>query len=345
MPRSLPPAVLVVGLLGIPVLADGPAVAPAPRQAAPADPWYVDDVDYFDEIRQKLRHLAENRKGLDADKLTAKLQPRRAAVALAEPADRRLTPAEVYRRAVPSVFVLASTYRDPDTGDWVDGVYATAWAAAADGVLVTNWHVFEDLEPGEVFAAADYKGNVYPVTDILGGDKTADVLVLKVAGSGFAPLPVAADAAPVGSWVGVLSHPGDFYYVYTQGSVTRYSTEKAEDGTRERWMGVTAEFATGSSGGPVLDDRGNVVGMTAVTVTIDVPPGPGPMKEAKRKPWRKARAGKDDPKPKGVEEPKKEPPRKDEPKEQLLPAPAGGPTQMVIKLAVPGPVLRAAFRP
>lgn len=315
--------------LALPAAGDDPAaVAPPPREAA--EPWYVDDAEVFDGLYERLRHLADKGKCLPTDTLKEKLQPRRAAVRLADPADTPLAPAEVYKRAVPSVFVVGSVYRDPDTGDWLDGVYATAWAAASDGVLVTNWHVLEDLEDDEVFAAADHKGNVYPVTDVLGGDKTADVLVLKVAGKGFAPLPVAEKPLPVASWVGVLSHPGDHFYLFTQGHVARYSTNETADGRRERWMGVTAEFATGSSGGPVLDDRGNVAGMTALTVTIDAPPDPEkPGDKAKgRRPGRKARRAQD---------------KKDDPKEKPMPAPQPGSVQMVVKMAVPAPALRSVF--
>src|SRR5262249_35088030 len=151
-----------------------------------------------------------------------------------------------------------------------DGSYATAWVAAADGVLVTNWHVFENLEPGTVFGAADYKGTVYPLTDFLGGDKVADVAVVRIAATGLTPLPVAADYAAVGTDVAVLGHPGDCYYVFTQGHVTRYSTNKTEDMKgREVWMGITAEYAGGSSGSPVLNRLGAVVGMASSTVTLD----------------------------------------------------------------------------
>lgn len=329
--------------LALPAAGDDPA--PPPREAAD-DPWYVDDTEVFDNLYEKLKHLAEKGKGLPTATLKEKLKPGKAAVALAKPGDKPLSPAEVYARAVPSVFVLGSAYRDPDSGDWLDGVYATAWAAAADGVLVTNWHVLDDLEDEEVFAAADHKGNVYPVTDILGGDPVADVLVLKVDGKGFAPLPVAEKPAPVAAWVGVLSHPGDHFYLFTQGHVTRYSTSLNEDGKRERWMGITAEYASGSSGGPVLDGRGNVVGMTALTVTIDAPPDePKPEKQRdRRRPFRKAKrlqeppANKDVPKGKGEG-------KKDDPMEKPMPAPAPQPgsVQMVVKLAVPAPALRAAF--
>ena len=37
-------------------------------------------------------------------------------------------------------------------------------------------------------------------------------------------------------------------------------------------MGVTAEYARGSSGGPVMDDAGNVIGMVSSTNSIYYPP-------------------------------------------------------------------------
>src|SRR5207244_4127872 len=138
----------------------------------------------------------------------------------------------------PSVFVVGSVYPDKQ-GTWEVGTYASAWVVAADGVLVTNWHVFEDLKPGEVFGAADIDGNVYPVTDFLGGDKTADVAVFRIPARRLKPLPIAPAHAEVGAWVGVISHPGDLFYLYTQGTVTRYSTNLDDDKKREKWMGIT----------------------------------------------------------------------------------------------------------
>ncbi len=68
----------------------------------------------------------------------------------AKPGTKTLTPEEVYKAAVNSVFVVGSLYPHKN-GNWEVGTYATAWVLAADGVLVTNWHVFEDLNDGEVF--------------------------------------------------------------------------------------------------------------------------------------------------------------------------------------------------
>lgn len=307
------------------LLAGAFAVA-APAQP-PAEPKFVNDDEFYEQFFEKVEKLAKAKKTLAHKKLTAKMNPRAAGVALAKPGDKALSPEDVYKAAVNSVWVVGSAYQDKD-GDWQYGTYATAWVAAADGVLVTNWHVFEDLNDGEVFAASDRSGNVVAVTDFIGGDKTADVAVFRVDAKNLTPLPVATSYPEIGSWVGVISHPADLFYMFTQGTVTRYSTNKNDDDRMERWMGVTAEYASGSSGGPVLNKYGAVVGMAALTISLDAGDG-----EAKRV------------RPVGRAKQKLAPPPKDKKDEKKddkpVPPPEnkGSPQQMVAKMAVPGPLV------
>jgi S1-C subfamily serine protease len=299
--------------------------APAPPPAA--EPKYIDDDAVYDQFFDKLEELAKAKKPLAHAKLVTKLKPRAAGVTPAKAGTKTLTPEDVYRAAVASVFVVGSVYPDKD-GKWQTGTYATAWVLAADGVLVTNWHVFDELRDGEVFGAADRDGVAYPLTDFLGGNKAADVAVFRIPAANLKPLPVAPAAAEVGSWVGLIGHPGDLFYVYTQGAVTRYSTNTNDDKQVEKWMGVSAEYASGSSGSPVLDRRGAVVGMAALTLSLDA--ADDPKKPARRAPPKR---------PTRVEQPKDK--KGDNPKEPPKPGdnPKGSPQQMVVRMAVPGPEL------
>jgi S1-C subfamily serine protease len=318
--------VLVVAVAGV------SAEAQSPRPQPPARPWFVDDTKLFDDFMEKLTGLAKNEKCLSRDKLTAKMKSgTRAKVTLTKASDKALAPEDVYKAALPSVFIVGSVYKSKED-DWHDGLYATAWVAAADGILVTNWHVFEDLEEHEVFGAVDSKGNVYPVIDFLGGDKTADVAVIRIAAKGLTPLPVADEYAPIGSWVGVLGHPGENFYVYTTGAVARYSTNKNEDKKRERWMGLTAEYAGGSSGSPVLNRYGAVVGMAALTLTIEDGKHTQPPAMGRRRTLRQ---------PPDVAPPPHEKPGANPPK--MEPHPGGAAVQMVLKMAVPGPTILKSF--
>jgi S1-C subfamily serine protease len=316
-------------------LAAGGFAAAAPTAPPVAEPKFVDDDELYEKFFDRLEALAKAGKPLANKKLVEKRKSRPAGVAPAAAGDKVLSPEEVYKAAAGSVLVVGSLYPHKE-GYWEVGTYATAWVLAPDGVLVTNWHVFEDLNDGEVFGACDRDGNVYPVTDFLGGDKTADVAVFRIAAKGLKPLPVSPTFAEVGSWVGVVSHPGDLFYLYTQGTVTRYSTNKNDDGSREKWMGITAEFASGSSGAPVLNKYGAVTGMSALTLSVDAsddPKKPDEKKPARRAPVKRSRAG---PPKKGSDA---KPGEKAKPPEKPEPNPKGSPQQMVVKMAVPGPVL------
>src|SRR5688572_16914997 len=143
---------LVVGALAV--------SAPAAPPAQPAEPKYVNDDEVYEQFFEKVEKLAKEKKLLAHKKLVAKMNPRAAGITAAKPGTKALSPEEVYAAAVNSIWIVGSVYQNKD-GNWEYGTYATAWVLAADGVLVTNWHVFEDLNDGEVFGASDRHGNVY----------------------------------------------------------------------------------------------------------------------------------------------------------------------------------------
>jgi S1-C subfamily serine protease len=302
-------------LAAAPVRADKPAANPAP--------WFVDDGKLYDRVTETIGELARQKKCLPPARLkqlTAK--DRTCAVAPAKPTDARLDPEDVYERALPGVFIVGSVVKEG--GEYADGGRATAWVLAADGVLVTNWHTFADVADNEFFGVVDRKGRAYPVTDVLAVNKAADVCVFKIDAAGLTPLPVAEAPARVGSWVGVLGHPGDYYFTFTQGHVSRYATQETDGGAVERWMAVTAEFASGSSGSPVLDRRGAVVGMAAVTENIEYEEPPEEKPKDKKPSRRRQQA--------------------DPPKAEKKPEPPPASTlEMVVKLATPAADIRKAI--
>jgi hypothetical protein len=171
----------------------------------------------------------------------------------------------------------------------------------------------------------DHRGETYPLTDVLAVNQVADIAVIRVAARGLIPLPVANRPALVGSWVGVLGHPGDRYFTFTQGAVTRYSKVQMMDGPTERWMAISADYAYGSSGSPVLDRTGSVVGMATLTESLDYPElGPIPPEMPKDVLRRRQ-----PPSPDAAGPMAEEPP--------FLPSST---LQMVIKLAVPATDIR-----
>ncbi len=270
------------------------------RQDAPAPPPALLEIDDEALGKQLLARLSEFARAdgavESADLEAAAMEPKVAKLkGLARPAGAPLAPEEVYRRALSGVVVFGSVVpTEKNPADYETGRLGTAFAITPD-VFATCAHVFDDIEAGEVFGVLGADGKAFALTELVAIDRAADVAAFRAAGAKVAaPLPLAASPPPVGAWVGVLSHPGDRYFSFTQGAVSRHLKQDSADfpGTVEHWTAITADYASGSSGGPVLDRFGQVVGVAALTEAIEAPDDAAPAVEAvRRRRKRKAAEG------------------------------------------------------
>lgn len=146
---------------------------------------------------------------------------------------------------------------------------STGWIAAADGRIVTNHHVIEDAEAGEL-GVMTFDGAVYPVRAVLAADREGDAAVLGL-GTVGTELPALhlAEAAKTGEGVRIVGHPDGRFFTLTEGIVSRVFSQ-ATDGKKDRrtWVSVTADYGAGSSGAPVLNEAGEVVAMVSSTAAL-----------------------------------------------------------------------------
>jgi serine protease Do len=112
-----------------------------------------------------------------------------------------------------------------------------------------------------------FDGSVYPAESVVCADRHSDLAVLQIPGDDFVPLAI-GDEPPVGAAIYVLSHPAGKLFTFTAGIVSRYSSHGRGQGERPRIMTITADFARGSSGGPILDAHGAVVGVARQTKSV-----------------------------------------------------------------------------
>lgn len=125
-------------------------------------------------------------------------------------------------------------------------------------------------------------GSVYAVTGVAAADAGGDAAVVRIDGRGHEfPCLGIAPAPASGTPVSVISHPRGRFYCLTEGVVSRYHRQRRQDrddaaapGPPAVWMSVTADYAMGSSGGPVFDAAGRVVGMVSRTATLSPRPRP-----------------------------------------------------------------------
>ncbi len=184
--------------------------------------------------------------------------------------NKKLKPENIIEQRRKSVLTV-NKYLGPTTQpDMVIG-WATAVVLSEDGICVTNYHVFwELLDPKAqlnirdslIFVATE-EGRVYPITEILSFNQAGDMAFFKIdtRGDVLIPMPLGNDLS-AGRNVHVLSHPEGYPYAYTNGVVFRTITLNSEDPFARR-MEITADYAKGSSGGPIMDDRGNMVSMVS----------------------------------------------------------------------------------
>ena len=183
---------------------------------------------------------------------------------------RKLNPDEIVGKRRGSIltvnkFLHATTQPEVVT-DW-----ATAVVLSEDGVCVTNYHVFWQLldstgklggRDSLIFVATE-AGKVYPITELLSYNKTGDFAFFKIntKGDKLTPMPIGEDLS-VGEEVHLLSNPEGYPYVYMKGIVTRTIATEMGNPFGNR-MEMSADFAKGSSGAPIMDNRGNMVGMVS----------------------------------------------------------------------------------
>jgi len=196
--------------------------------------------------------------------IRAQFDRRRCQLALAPLAQRSDAISSAASRVRPGVAIVGGIYKCTKCSNWHLNT-ASGFFISSDGILVTNHHVVAAADR-ETFVVMSGDGRMSAVTELLATDPVADVAILRCEGSGFTALPLTADA-PDGSPVGVWSHPNNRFFSLSTGAVARRFMMRKPGGKTEV-LAVTADYARGSSGGPVFDARGNAVGMVSSTDSV-----------------------------------------------------------------------------
>ena len=144
----------------------------------------------------------------------------------------------------------------------------TGFVISADGYILTNYHVVEDAERVEV--RLHDEGGEYKAK-IVGSDPATDVALIKIdAGKNLPHLPLGnSDQLRVGEWVMAIGNPFFYQDTVTVGVVSakgRRLDGLSRDASLDNYIQTDAAINQGNSGGPLLNLRGEVIGInTAVS--------------------------------------------------------------------------------
>ena len=140
----------------------------------------------------------------------------------------------------------------------------------SDGVILTNAHVVDGASEVDVTLpdGRSYSGKV------LGSDAVTDVAVVKVAATGLpvAPLGDSGKVRP-GEWAIAIGNPLGLDNTVTAGIISAVQrTNAIGEGQRVPYIQTDAAVNPGNSGGPLINDRGQVIG---INTAIRKAPGAG----------------------------------------------------------------------
>jgi len=128
--------------------------------------------------------------------------------------------------------------------------------------IVTNRHVIEGAYRAEIHSST---GAVFPVKGVLAVDAEGDLALLKidVPASQVRPLPLDKTSPQEGESVVVIGNP-----LGLEGSVTNGIVSAVRDiPTFGRIIQITAPISAGSSGSPVVNMQGQVIGIATLQIT------------------------------------------------------------------------------
>ena len=180
-------------------------------------------------------------------------------LAVAGPSDEVLTYQEIYDRNIAAVVSI----RAYQTGG---GSTGTGVVMTADGYIITNYHVIQGSYQVEVVLADD---SVHQAL-LVGGDQTNDLAVLKIDAAGLTPAQFGdSDLLRVGDPALAIGNPlgEELRGTMTDGIISAISRDVNVDGNTMTLIQTTAALNSGNSGGALLNDRGQVVGITNMKMT------------------------------------------------------------------------------
>lgn len=157
---------------------------------------------------------------------------------------------ELYNKIKPSVFLVY-------TSDKKNRFQGSGFFVSKDGLAVSNYHVFEGTSQGlEIIETLD--GMQFQIREVLDKSKENDYIIFRVNIGNYNvgnPIPIVSQPPDIGEDVFAIGNPHGLEHTLSRGIISGYRKNN-------KLIQTTTEITHGSSGGPLLNMKGEVVGIT-----------------------------------------------------------------------------------
>ena len=180
--------------------------------------------------------------------------------AFGEPSEKSIT--QVVEEQGKAVLVISNL----GVGDSQQAV-GSGFVVRPDGVVLTNYHVIEHAQAVTVKLP---DGREFRAQGVLGSDPELDVAVLKIEATGLPTIPLGnSDQVKVGQRVIAIGNPlGMLEYTVSDGIISAIRLDDDPAAKLKKILQITAPVSHGSSGGPLLNLSGQVIGITFAIIEL-----------------------------------------------------------------------------
>ena len=165
----------------------------------------------------------------------------------------KLSAEEIFDLVAPStveINAIGDTFESTGTGSFIDN----------NGTIVTNYHVIESCH---TISIKTYDGSEYKVEQILGYDSERDLAIIKADCHNEHFIKLETASIKTGEKVYTLGSSLGLTSSFSEGIIS--SSSREIDGLE--FIQTTAPISAGNSGGPLVNEYGNVIGITTGAFT------------------------------------------------------------------------------
>ena len=155
---------------------------------------------------------------------------------------------EIFKRYNSAVFMVF-------TSDGMQVYQGSGFFIDDKGLAVSNYHVFGNTLIGEELIKMVDSDKAYKVTEVIAKDEENDFIVFRVNCDDNNYLKIARDKPDVGEKVFAIGSPRGLENTFSSGEISQWRSDKV--------MQINVQIDHGSSGGPLINQYGQVVGITS----------------------------------------------------------------------------------
>jgi len=137
-----------------------------------------------------------------------------------------------------------------------ENAFGSGFIIHPDGIVVTNYHVVEDADKVAITLKS---GENYLAVSVVDYDQAKDIILLKIDGNKLPTIPIGnSNKARVAEEIVVIGNPEGLNNSVSKGIISSIEREfESED-----YIQVDASISGGSSGGPIMNNRGEAIAIS-----------------------------------------------------------------------------------